>query len=111
MCSCYYDIIPPHLFFTPTELAVWRNFTTWSTDGEEQVPLPRPTEWYPKGYETEKHGFHLDDDAIRAYQAWEMLRETTEPADFKWVLPSEDKLTVLLATKELEDLLSQLYTM
>jgi hypothetical protein len=73
--------------------------------------FPGPGDWYPLGYKSEQFGFHLDDDASGAYEAWEALQETTEPAGFKWVLPSDDKLTILPKTQQSEEILSKLYNM
>ncbi|OAF60365.1 hypothetical protein VC83_03246 [Pseudogymnoascus destructans] len=101
---------PPHLYFTKTQMAVWRNFASWSFDGE-QVYLPGPADWYPDGYDTEFYGFQLDSDALGAFRAWEVLREETEPAEYKWILPSDDRLLLLSPTKESEELLSQFYNM
>ena len=49
-------------------MAVWRNFASWSFDGE-QVYLPSPADWYPNGYDTELYGFQLDSDALGAFRA------------------------------------------
>ncbi|ELR07736.1 hypothetical protein GMDG_08533 [Pseudogymnoascus destructans 20631-21] len=73
----YYNKVPPHLYFSKTEMAVWRNFTSWNLDGDIAY-LPGPAEWYPDDYDTTQHGFHVDLDAGRAYEAWEMLAEETE---------------------------------
>jgi hypothetical protein len=91
-------------------MAVWRNFTTWNLD-EDAANLPGPAEWYPNGYNASQHGFYLDADAQGAYRAWQMLGEEAEPADFKWVFPSNEKLTLLSPTKESEELLAQFYKM
>ncbi|OAF56978.1 hypothetical protein VC83_05803 [Pseudogymnoascus destructans] len=106
----YYNKVPPHLYFSKTEMAVWRNFTSWNLDGDIAY-LPGPAEWYPDNYDTTQHGFHVDLDAGRAYEAWEMLAEETEPTNFKWVLPSDDTLVLLPPTKESEEFLSQFYEM
>lgn len=91
-------------------MAVWRNFASWSFN-REQVYLPGPADWYPDDYDTEFYGFQLDSDARGAFRAWEMLREETEPAEYKWILPSDDRLLLLSPTKESEELLSQFYNM
>ncbi|PQM43484.1 hypothetical protein VC83_09611 [Pseudogymnoascus destructans] len=106
----YYNKVPPHLYFSKTEMAVWRNFTSWNLDGDNAY-LPGPAEWYPDDYDTTQHGFHVDLDAGRAYEAWEMLAEETEPTNFRWVLPSDDTLVLLPPTKESEEFLSQFYEM
>ncbi|OAF59060.1 hypothetical protein VC83_04469 [Pseudogymnoascus destructans] len=106
----YYNKVPPHLYFSKMEMAVWRNFTSWNLDGDIAY-LPGPAEWYPDDYDTTQHGFHVDLDAGRAYEAWEMLAEETEPTNFKWVLPSDDTLVLLPPTKESEEFLSQFYEM
>ncbi|KFZ18694.1 hypothetical protein V501_01065 [Pseudogymnoascus sp. VKM F-4519 (FW-2642)] len=87
----YYEKMPPHMYFTKTQLAVWRNFASWSFDGD-QVYLPSPAKWYPEGYDTTR--------------AWEMLREEVEPAEYKWILPLEDQLLLLALTKESKEFLS-----
>lgn len=110
MYSTYYNTLPPHLFFTKTEIAVWRNFTTWNLDGDA-ANLPGPGDWYPDGYNASQHGFDLDTNAQGAYRAWQMLGEKVEPADFKWILPSDEKLTLLPPTKESEELLTKFYNM
>ncbi|ELR09324.1 hypothetical protein GMDG_08686, partial [Pseudogymnoascus destructans 20631-21] len=74
-----------------------------------QVSLPGPADWYPDGYDTTQHGFQLDEDATGAFKAWEMLREKDELVDFKWVLPSDEKLATLPPTKESEELLAKFY--
>lgn len=91
-------------------MAVWRNFAAWNFD-DGQVSLPGPAAWYGDGYDTTQYGFQLDDDATGAFRAWEMLREEAEPADFMWVLPSDEKLTVLAPSKESEELLDKFYNM
>ncbi|ELR02400.1 hypothetical protein GMDG_05458 [Pseudogymnoascus destructans 20631-21] len=108
--TIYYNKVPPHLYFSKTEMAVWRNFTSWNLDGDNAY-LPGPAEWYPDDYYTTQHGFHVDLDAGRAYEAWEMLAEETEPTNFRWVLPSDDTLVLLPPTKESEEFLSQFYEM
>ncbi|ELR10474.1 hypothetical protein VC83_01811 [Pseudogymnoascus destructans] len=106
----YYEKIPPHLYFTKLQLAVWRNFASWNFE-DGQVSLPGPADWYPDGYDTTQHGFQLDEDATGAFKAWEMLREKDEPVDFKWVLPSDEKLAMLPPTKESDELLAKFYNM
>ncbi|OBT77763.1 hypothetical protein VF21_03763 [Pseudogymnoascus sp. 05NY08] len=59
----------------------------------------------------EKTPPHLYFTKAHAFQAWEMLREETEPAEYKWILPSDDRLLLLSPTKESEELLSQFYNM
>lgn len=97
------------MFFSKIELTVWRNFMTWSTDGEDTITLPGPAAWYPADYDFEKHGFYAEENAMGAYQAWEMLREENEPANFVWVLPSSAVLTVLPQTQESAELLNEFY--
>ncbi|ELR06196.1 hypothetical protein GMDG_07851 [Pseudogymnoascus destructans 20631-21] len=106
----YYEKIPPHLYLTKLQLAVWRNFASWNFE-DGQVSLPGPADWYPDGYDTTQHGFQLDEDATGAFKAWEMLREKDELVDFKWVLPSDEKLAMLPPTKESDELLAKCYNM
>ena len=79
--------------------------------GEEEITLPGPARWYPHGYDATAHGFFLLKDVGRAFRAWEMLQEEQEPADFAWVLPSNETLVVLPQTKESAELLNEIYTM
>ncbi|ELR02393.1 hypothetical protein GMDG_05451 [Pseudogymnoascus destructans 20631-21] len=106
----YYEKTPPHLYFTKLQLAIWRNFASWNFE-DGQVSLPGHAKWYPDGYDTTQYGFQLDSDATGVFKAWEMLREEAEPVDFKWILPSEDRLFLLPPTKESEEFLARFYGM
>ncbi|KAF7960186.1 hypothetical protein EAE96_001784 [Botrytis aclada] len=59
----YYEIIPPHRFFTPHEMMLWRNLRATLNAGCEEgdpdwVQLPGPNEWYVEGYNLEEYGFY-----------------------------------------------------
>ena len=54
----YYERIPPHLWFRPEEIAVWRNFAACSS--AEEIAFPGPADWWA-GYDAAKHGFDVPD--------------------------------------------------
>lgn len=97
-----YDLIPPHLYFTRREIAMWRNMSSWAMPNDiVNITLPGPAELWPEDYNFEKHGFYVDDKNKNNYQeAYAMVFADEEPERYCLIFPSGVELRVMDDTAE-----------
>jgi hypothetical protein len=99
--------MPPHIYFTKAEIAVWRNLMAWcpeifksmdmgeieqskankkagivpmEIDNDEEYELPGPAEWWPEGYNFKGHGFWVpeQEDAKGYKAAWDLMYQSLD---------------------------------
>jgi hypothetical protein len=90
-----YEILPPHLYFSSAERAIFRNMSTWMTDAWYE--LPGPADWWPEDYDLVEHGFAPSNISRNFERAFEIIFEPTEPKDFVFVLPGDSELVMMEA--------------
>ncbi|KAH8805239.1 hypothetical protein F5884DRAFT_754811 [Xylogone sp. PMI_703] len=98
--NTYYEVIPPHVFFTAQERAVWSNYTAWILPGnQEWIDLPGPARWY-EIYKDKEEPFVVLANDNGHFEAICMLQEIEEPPRYKLVFPSHDELRVMQDSPE-----------
>lgn len=97
-----YDLIPPHVFFTPREIAVWRNMASWMMPEDiVDITLPGPAEFWPEDYDFEKHGFYMDTRNKANYEeAYAMVFVEEEPKRYGLIFLLDNELRVMEDTAE-----------
>jgi hypothetical protein len=88
-----FDIIPPHLFFTRQEIAIWVNMAVW--DSSEDIELPGPAEWWTEDYDYVKYGFDIPLVDNGQSEAFAMLFEDEEPIRYNLIFPSDVSLRLM----------------
>lgn len=93
--------MPPHIFFSRQEIAIWRNMATWCLGQDVvDVDLPGPAEWWPENYDYKRYGFEIPDIDNGHEEAFAMLHVNDEPERYAFVFPADDDLRVMEDTAE-----------
>ncbi|KAH0551259.1 hypothetical protein GP486_007451 [Trichoglossum hirsutum] len=97
---------PPHMFFTPGEIAIFKNMATWKEDDIDietgWYTLPGPVEWWADGYDYESYGFDVPTADMRHHEALLMAftPSVKPPALWDEVFPSETELCLMNSSIE-----------